>query len=319
MTTTAIPGPSTSVGINPPITGPVPGVPNAPSPTIVNENPDAAPNLSWMGIGVRDPRYLAHVAAGANVGGYPNQDCGWYFSGAGVIAIDEVPNPAVATNIAASQSTTVGGLLTLAGASSGITVLTSPLTILATGRVVPAGALVLDGTPNWVGSGQSGAFSFWNPANGISRCLAVAGTGVNVTIHGYDVYGVPMTQTITSASNTTKAIKFIGSIVSNAIATVVTVGTIDTIGLPLYAANFSAVKISYGDPPGGTLITAATGFLAGVTTAASATTGDVRGTYALQTPSDGTLKLSIRQVLDFGCIASSYSAALAALIGVPQA
>ena len=53
-------------------------------------------------------------------------------------------------------------------------------------------------------------------------------------------------------------------------------------------------------------------------TAASATTGDTRGTYALQTPSDGTLKLTVYQALDFGVIAGSYAAVLAALVGVPQ-
>jgi hypothetical protein len=317
MTTTAIPGPQSVVGNNPPITGPVPGVPNAPSPTIVQENPDAAPSLFWGGIGVRDIRYLAHIGAGANVGGYPNQDTGWLFNGAGVVTIDEVPNPAVSTNIAASQSTTVGGALTLAGASTGITVLANPLTILPTGNVVPAGCLVIDGVPTWVGSGQSGAFSFFNPANGLSRALVVAGASSNVTIHGYDIYGTPMTQTLAAASGT-KAFKFIQRIVGNAVASGTTVGTLDVVGLPLYASSFSELKINYGDPPGPALITAGTGFTAGVTTAASATSGDTRGTYALQTSSDGTLKLTVHQTIDFGIIANSYAAVLAALIGVPQ-
>lgn len=318
MTTTAIPGPSSVTGAPPPYQGPVPGLPNAPQPAVTNDNPDFGPSLFWAGIGVRDIRYLARIGAGANVGGYPNQDVAWKLSGAGIDAINAVPNPAVSNNIAASQATTVGGLMTLAGASTGVTVLTTPLTILPTGNVVPAGALVFDGNPTWLGSGQSGAFAFFNPANSISRCLILAGSGSNVTIRGNDVYGTPITQTL-GAGNTTKAFKFIRSITSNAIATGVTIGTNDTIGLPLYASSFAELKINYGNTATApTLITSGTGFVAGVTSTASASTGDTRGTYALQTPSDGTLKLTVYQALDFGVIANSYAAVLAALIGVPQ-
>jgi len=42
-------------------------------------------------------------------------------------------------------------------------------------------------------------------------------------------------------------------------------------------------------------ITATTGYVATVVTTATATTGDVRGTYALQTASDGTLIVGVSQ------------------------
>lgn len=316
MTATAYPGPLSVVGLNPPITGPVPYI-GGQAALGVPENADFGPSLFWAGIGVRDPRYLARIGQGANVaGGYPNQDCGWYFAGAGILAIDQVPAAAVANNIAASQSVSNGAALTLAGASTGITVLSAPLTILPTGNVVPKGALVIDGTPAWVGAGQSGGFAFMDPTKAVTRALVVAGTTPNITIHGWDLYGSPMTQTLSSASTSTKAFKFVGSIVGNATGSGVTVGTADVVGLPIYASKWPGMLYYFANPPAA-LATANPTFVAGVTSTASATTGDVRGTVVLAT-SDGTKKLTILMPIDFSVIASTYAAATAALVGVPQ-
>ena len=315
MTTTAYPGPLSIEGLKPPMTGPTPYIGGA-AALGVPENPDFAPSLMWMGMGVRDPRYLQRIGGGANVaGGYPNQDCGWYMSGPGIIAVDQVPAAASATNIAGSQTITSGGALTLAGASTGITVLAAPLTILPTGNVIPAGALVIDGNPTYTGGGTSGAFQFMNPTTAMSRALVVA-VG-NVTIHGNDIYGTPITQTLTAAT-TTKAFKFVRSIVGNASGSAVTVGTADVFGLPIYSPAWPGTLVYWGTPPA-TLITSPTGWVAGVTTTASATTGDTRGTYATQSSaSDGTKRFTVFQPLPFGVIASTYAAALAQLVGIPQ-
>jgi hypothetical protein len=317
MTTTAFPGPLSIEGLKPPMLGPVPYIGGQPA-LGVPENPDFAPSLLWCGFGVRDPRYLQRIGAGANVaGGYPNQDAGWFVgAGPGILAIDQVPSTAAASNIA-SGATTVGGAMTLQGASTGITVLANPLTILPTGNVVPKGALVLDGNPTYVGGGTSGAFAFMNPTNSLSRAVVVAGTGANVTINGADIYGAAMSQTLAAPGTSTKAFKFIYSVIGHAVAAAVTVGTADVFGLPIYAAEWTGMLAYFAAPPAA-LITAAPTFVAGVTTAASPTTGDVRGTIA-PSASDGTKKLTVFQPIPFGVIASTYAAVLAQLVGVPQA
>ena len=73
-------------------------------------------------------------------------------------------------------------------------------------------------------------------------------------------------------------------------ASTVSVGTADVFGFPLRADAFAYVPIYWNN----TLITASTGFVAAVTTdPATVSTGDVRGTYAVQTASDDTKKLQV--------------------------
>ncbi len=317
MGTTAFPGPLSIEGLKPPSQGPTPYI-GGPAASGIPSNPDFSPSLLWCGFGVRDPRYMQRIGAGPlSAGGYAAQDCGWLWGGPGLITVDQAPAAAVANNIALSQSISATTPLVLT-AGAGITVLAAPLTILPTGNVIPKGAFVIDGNPTYTGGGPSGAFQFMSPSNSISRALVVAGTGANVSIHGMDIYGTPMTQTLASAATTTKAFKFVTSIVGNGSGTTVTVGTSDVIGLPLYAPQWAGLSLYWGTAPA-VLVTAATGFLAGVTTTASAITGDTRGTWALQTvASDGTRKLTVYQPMNFGVIASTYAAVLAQLIGAPQ-
>lgn len=326
MTSSAQPGPVSILGTNPPLVGPTPYVGGGAA--LVSEgNPDLAPSLFWGGIGVRDPRYLAHIGQGPlSAGGYANQDCGWYFAGPGIIAIDQVPSAIETNNIAAAQHMTNGTPLTLVSSSgAGITVLSAALTILPTGLVVPSGALAIDTSPAWQGGGSSGAFAFFNPANGIARAVSLTSTAnlstYSFTIKGYDIYGEPMTQTLAGPDantvNTTKAFKFVISVTPNTTdgTNTVSVGTSDIYGLPLYSTDFAHAKIVWNE----TVITANTGFTAAVTTTPSATTGDVRGTYATQSSaSDGTKKMTIYQALDFSVIGASYAAVLQALVGKTQ-
>jgi hypothetical protein len=327
MTTTAIPGPSSTTGAPPPITGPVPGLPNAPQPAIVNDNPDFAPNLSWCGGGVRDIRYLAHIGAGANVGGYPNQDVGFFNPGGGLVVVDFVPSAISNSNIAALANVTNGTPMTLVNGTAGlgITAQATAYPILPTGNVVPAGTLLIDTAPTWTGSGQSGAFAFYNPGGGGGRCVSITGVtggaGGTFAVVGYDIYGVLVHQNIVVAAgantvNGTKALKWVLSVTPQFTdAHNYSVGTADVYGFPLYSANFVHAHIFWNNA----LITAIAGYTAAVTTAASATTGDVRGTYAVQSASDGVKRLAITQDLSFSVIASTYAAVLQGMFGVPQA
>lgn len=156
-------------------------------------------------------------------------------------------------------------------------------------------------------AGQAGSINLWNPQALLGRCVSVtaaaSATATTATITGYDIYGYPMTQAVTvtagSTVNSTKAFKYIKSVVLNAAdgTHAYSVGTADIIGLPLRSDTFGDIWVNYGASlTASTLLTAATGYVAAVTTAASSTTGDVRGTYALQAASStGVNRLTIRQ------------------------
>lgn len=124
-------------------------------------------------------------------------------------------------------------------------------------------------------------------------------TGITFTVAGYDVYGAPMTETITGANASTangnKAWYDIVSITtSGASASTLTIGTTDKLGLPyqvLDAGRIISVKWN------NTLAADAGTFVASVTTTPSATTGDVRGTYTPSSASDGSKRLVIAMLL----------------------
>ena len=89
------------------------------------------------------------------------------------------------------------------------------------------------------------------------------------------------------------------------------VGTTDIYGLPLRSDNFGDLAINYN----ATGITASTGYVAAVTTSpATTTTGDVRGTYALQSAADASKRLVVRQF-----VTPANMGSVSGLFGVTQA
>jgi len=147
----------------------------------------------------------------------------------------------------------------------------------------------------------TGACVMFDPRQGVGRALQYVSSSASdstatLTVAGYDVFGIPMTETITlngtSVVNGKKAFKFINS-VTTGVATLVgnvSVGTTDTFGINFRADSFSYLQIAVSD----TVITANTGFTkADITPVATATTGDVRGTYTAQTAPDGTKRVVI--------------------------
>ena len=152
--------------------------------------------------------------------------------------------------------------------------------------------------------GAPASVYLWNPQALVSRAVSVTGsassTGGNITISGYDIYGVPMSEVIAAPAGATtvngkKAFKYISSVVpAFTDAHNYSVGTTDIYGFPLRSDFFSDVSINYNAAS----VTANTGYVAAVTTSpATTTTGDVRGTYALQSASDGSKRLAIRQFI----------------------
>jgi len=155
--------------------------------------------------------------------------------------------------------------------------------------------------------GQPGAQTvcLWNPQAIVSRAVSVTGVsggaGGAFLVSGYDIYGFPMTQTITAAAgaattNGTKAFKYIASVVPQFTdAHNYSVGTTDIYGFPIRSDIFADVSMVYPGSGATNYITSVTGYTAAVTSTASATTGDVRGTYALQSASNGSNRLNVFQ------------------------
>ena len=156
--------------------------------------------------------------------------------------------------------------------------------------------------------GQAGTIQIWNPTDMISRAVSITSTTSQVvqtfTINGLDVYGQPMTEFITLVGTTAtttsgkKAFKYISSVTPSATDATgsYSVGTTAIIGLPLRSDNFQVgADFDTALMMNNAAIVAATGYVAAVLTAPTASTGDVRGTYALQTAANGTLRFIVAQ------------------------
>ncbi len=289
---------------------------------VADYNQNAAPSMFYDGAGLLDPRF--GYFSSANLG---YRALGFYGS-SNIDVIDMVPYTATANNIAASQQAVSGTALTLVSTSgAGVTVLAAATQILPSGVILPAGTLALDSVQSILKFGTAQDIGVYDPATMCSRALVITTAGGSdasgfYTVNGWDVYGYPMTQKVTGPNATTgatlKAFKYIGSIVPSGTisSTSTTVGTLDTIGLPIQATYFGDLQVNYGTTSG-TLVTAVTGFVTAVTTSPSTNLlGDVRGTYALQTASNNTLRLQIHQTPRPALLQAS---AITGLFGVTQA
>ena len=123
------------------------------------------------------------------------------------------------------------------------------------------------------------------------RALAVnsSTTARAFTVTGYDYYGQPMSEVITVAVagtpvNGKKAFYQVSTVAIAGSATAVTVGTTDIIGLPIRVTDAGYIaSVGWAN----TLARDAGTFVAAVTTAATTTTGDVRGTYVPSSATNG--------------------------------
>lgn len=262
-----------------------------------DNNPDGpAPDMSAYGYGwmdIRDPFAYQPGQSGTRP---------FYgFLGAGdVVLIDQAPSQLRTANVAALAAPAAGVAVTLVTTSAnGITVGASVVNALT--GVTVTGLLAIDTAMTGLALGASGSMNLWDPSKAVSRALSLTSaaadlSGMTVTARGYDLFGYPVTCTRAGPGagltvNFTKALKYVASVTPSATnAGTMSVGTSDVFGFPLRADAFAYVPIYWDNA----LITAATGFVAAVTTdPATATTGDVRGTYAVQSASDGTKKLQL--------------------------
>lgn len=254
-----------------------------------NETP--APSLFAHGTGILDNRF------GPFNGGDVTQIIPFWYGGDDVIVVDQAPATLSATNLVAAAVPVAGTPMTLAAASTGITVV--PTGGLAFGKnTFPAGALMIDGNPAFITNGQlAGGPSAYDPRTAITRCVRVVSTGADtgtMSIVGMDFYGNIVHETITMAGagtvNGKKAIKALISATPAAplSGSNISIGTTDIYGFQIASDEFQLATIYWASA----LISAATGYTAAVRTSpATAITGDVRGTYATQSASNGTNKL----------------------------
>lgn len=273
----------------------VPGAgPNPPNLSVVEYNDSPGPSAFAHGVGLVDNRF----------GPYNGADIStplpiWYGTD-NICVLNQAPSTLSAVNLAAAQVPVAGTALTLANASTGITVLAAPV-YLAT-NTFPIGARMIDGNPALLSilPSGSGGISPYDPRTMIGRAIRFTSVGddsaATVAVVGQDIYGFTVRETVT-LSNATVAtsVKCYKAIISMTPAGTLSgsnlsVGTGDVFEFPLASYEFPFVKIYWADA----LISANTGWTAAVTTSpATAVTGDVRGKYATQSASNGTRKLQV--------------------------
>lgn len=188
----------------------------------------------------------------------------------------------------------------------------------------PTGAFTLTaGTSVKAVTLNSGSIGY---ALDVPRALIITiGTGTitdrSITISGFDYYGQAMSEVIatgTTQSTTVsgkKAFYIVTSITtSGAVGGTVAVGTTDLLGIPVRVANVAYVISVKSNS---TLAQDAGSFVAADTATATTTTGDVRGTYAPATASNGIVRTVM--AISLPGIAVGPNATRIGALGVTQA
>lgn len=259
-------------------------------------NPEQGPSLFWGGAGILDPRSPFTYEPGQNFG----SATAGFLGTSNILALNITPAASGTATVAALANVTSGTPMTLVSATGdGITVGAS-VKNYNTGQTV-TGLLAVGGAAGRVSFGDSGTIQLWDPTTLTARALSVtgvaAGAGGAFLVSGYDIYGVPMTETITCAAgantaNGKKAFKYIASVTPQFTdAQNYSVGTTNLFGLPIRADYAGELLVNYN----ATLATAITTFVAADTATATATTGDVRGTIGVASATDGTKRLIVYQ------------------------
>ena len=210
---------------------------------------------------------------------------------------DIVPQALVTNNIAATQTPAAAGSLTLtAGTSVKSATTASGVTVLQ-----------LD-CPRAVQ---------------LTTASGTIVTSRNLTVSGYDYYGQAMSEVIATGTTSSSVanvagkkafFQITGITISGSLPVAITVGTTDVLGLPVRVFNVSYVASVKSN---NTLAQDAGTFVAADTATATTTTGDVRGTYAPATASNGIVRTTMGILLP--AIAVGPNATRVGALGVTQA
>jgi len=202
---------------------------------------------------------------------------------------DTIPQTLQTANVAASQTASGAGAITLTAGTSTTSVVRNDGTTV----------IQLD----------------------VPRALQVncSTTARAFTVSGYDYYGQAMTETITVAIAGTavfgkKAFYQVSGATIAGSATACVIGTSDVIGFPVRVIDAGYLISNVWN---NTLDNDAGTFAAAITATASSTTGDVRGTYKPSSATDGTKRLVC--AIAVPAIASGPNATRTGALGVTQA
>jgi hypothetical protein len=210
---------------------------------------------------------------------------------------DIVPQALVTNNIAATQTPAAAGSLTLTAG-------TSVRAITTAGGI---SVLQLD-CPRAVQ---------------LTTASGTIVTSRNLTVSGYDYYGQAMSEVIATGVTSSAVANVAGKkafyqitgiTISGSLPVAITVGTTDVLGLPVRVFNVSYVASVKSN---NTLAQDAGTFVAADTATATTTTGDVRGTYAPATASNGIVRTTMGILLP--AIAVGPNATRVGALGVTQA
>jgi hypothetical protein len=184
---------------------------------------------------------------------------------------------------------------------------TASSTLFAASQSISANGSAVLTTTGGVNVDGTTVLSF--PDYAVGRNVVAAWTNsATVTVSGFDVYGKAMTESKTGTSFTgVKAFYRITSITASAAVTGFTAGTGVVLGFPFHISNTTGFQ--FREVVNGALAGTAGTFVAGLSSGpSSATTADVRGTYAPNSAPNGS---NTYQVLAAG-LAPDF-------IGAPQA
>lgn len=279
------------------------GITQTASGVTTEYNDQRGPSVFDLGSGLMDPRVQYNYIPGDQ----PTNQTFAFFDN--VATIDYIPAATSSNGIAATQSATGNGALTLGATGAGIT---TGVSIIApeTGRTV-TGLIAIDGACGGsslagVSFGQSGTTQIWNPATLAARCLTITSSvndsGGAYTFVGRDTYGFKLTETVAGPNaatvTTQKAFKYLSTITSCGTinSTGVYVGYSDTYGLPLKCTSFGYISGTYGvsSQAGGFGNSSTFIFIPASSRATqTSTTPDVRGTIAMTPTSTGGQRLTL--------------------------
>lgn len=266
---------------------------NSTSPSM-EYNESQGPSLLYQGQGILDHRpyytYKPGTASSAPVYGWWGTDS--------ILVIDKEISAAGENTIALTQSATTATTRTLVLGSTDTANATANVSIRRadTGATV-TGLMAIEGAASTVTFGSAATVNMWDPSTMVARALRIEGSSDDsagaFTFTGYDVYGYPMTETITGSISTTagstfkvgvKAWKYIATITASGTvnSTGITIGVTDTIGLPIFFKSPTQVvgAISSATTSWGYVMTSTSPVIPGSTVATqTSTTPDVRGTW----------------------------------------
>lgn len=255
-------------------------------------NSQGGPSLFQSGAGLLDPRAFYTYVPGMRDG----KAFYGFLGTTNIPVLDVTATAAAPAALAASQAAVSGTALTLVSSTSAPITVGVSIVRADTGATV-TGLISIHGSSAGLAFGQSGTYPvyIWDPTTLAARNVTVTSAGDDsggtFTVAGYDIYGYPMTETLTGANvgaaTGAKAFKYISSITPGGTMSGgnVTAGIGVLFGLPLRADVYGQV-----DPVQNNAVLTTSSMVYAVTTSpATATTGDVRGTVA----SGGATRLTV--------------------------